>query len=140
MAVGKRINVLVPNRSITIRAKPAGFVEKEFYVQAPHRQNESTGFYYLLEDQEQVASAAPPSPRARPQGAPEMISVSAQGGGQPAVVQTSSFANINFPKGPVNDNGVAIIIGNGVYRNRDIPGVAFAADAAWDRRSISETA
>jgi hypothetical protein len=63
VATGKIVHVLVPDRPLTIKAKPEGYIEKEDYLQpGSFRDNSQIGFYFLIEEQEgRLAQAPAPS-------------------------------------------------------------------------------
>ena len=49
---GKRLQVILDNRSHTLTAKPEGYKQKEELIQPPFHDGTVIGFYYMIEDKE----------------------------------------------------------------------------------------
>jgi len=136
VATGKIVGVLVPNRPLTITAKPEGYIEKEDYIQPPFHDNSQIGFYFLKEDRLAANVAEPQGtpPVAPPQSSAGLLDVDSHGGHEALASREPIAApsrpaqpikHVSAPSGPAivhsgsapNADGrrVALVIGNSRY-------------------------
>lgn len=135
VGTGKIMSVLVPNRPLTITAKPEGYVEKEDFIQPPFHDNSQIGFYFLKEDRSlggPEPSRPPPAlqpPSTPPRPLPDMITV--ENSGTPTGSRPQAPA---VPLSVTKGSRVALVVGNSGYRN-----VGRLANPANDARLIART-